>query len=273
MAIVVQTFVSIQGEGPNIGQPCLGIRFAGCNLSCPWCDTSWANDKNVIKKVQRIVKNNIEYPIYIKTVDDMKIYVEHVYKTFLEKYKINTLMITGGEPFFNISAIIDIINNLRKDIKNVDIETNGTLLTRSNIYLLDSIDFPININISPKLEEACYKEYKHKFENILYLFKNNNEYINEDWKNISFVYKFVFIKKFEKRLTKFITELKIDKEKIMIMPFTPKMDSIDSFNKFRNSCLDTIKYCLEHGYRFSPREHIWIFDKDNINEFNKYLIS
>ena len=32
-------FSSIQGEGRHTGRPATFIRFAGCNLNCPWCDT------------------------------------------------------------------------------------------------------------------------------------------------------------------------------------------------------------------------------------------
>ena len=32
-------FSSLQGEGRNTGRPATFIRFAGCNLNCPWCDT------------------------------------------------------------------------------------------------------------------------------------------------------------------------------------------------------------------------------------------
>lgn len=40
---VVERFVSINGEGPRAGRLAAFIRFAGCNLACSWCDTSWAN--------------------------------------------------------------------------------------------------------------------------------------------------------------------------------------------------------------------------------------
>ena len=39
---IVEIFESMQGEGRNTGRPCVFVRFAGCNLSCPWCDTDVA---------------------------------------------------------------------------------------------------------------------------------------------------------------------------------------------------------------------------------------
>ena len=34
-----EIFTSLQGEGRNTGRPATFLRLAGCNLSCPWCDT------------------------------------------------------------------------------------------------------------------------------------------------------------------------------------------------------------------------------------------
>ena len=42
MLIISEIFVSIQGESTYVGLPCLFIRLAGCNLSCTWCDTTYA---------------------------------------------------------------------------------------------------------------------------------------------------------------------------------------------------------------------------------------
>ena len=40
---VVEKFISINGEGQKAGELAAFIRMRGCNLSCNYCDTSWAN--------------------------------------------------------------------------------------------------------------------------------------------------------------------------------------------------------------------------------------
>ena len=39
---VSEIFLSIQGESTYVGLPCTFVRLAGCNLSCDWCDTEYA---------------------------------------------------------------------------------------------------------------------------------------------------------------------------------------------------------------------------------------
>lgn len=38
---VVEIFASLQGEGYNTGKAVVFLRFGGCNLACPWCDTDF----------------------------------------------------------------------------------------------------------------------------------------------------------------------------------------------------------------------------------------
>ena len=41
MLRVNDIFYSLQGEGHNVGRAAVFIRFAGCNLRCPFCDTEF----------------------------------------------------------------------------------------------------------------------------------------------------------------------------------------------------------------------------------------
>ena len=40
---VNEIFYTLQGEGAHMGIPAVFVRFSGCNLRCPWCDTDFAS--------------------------------------------------------------------------------------------------------------------------------------------------------------------------------------------------------------------------------------
>lgn len=59
---VVETYQSIQGEGPFAGVPSIFIRLAHCNLACFWCDAEFDTGKTVetVKLVQYLVNTLAE---------------------------------------------------------------------------------------------------------------------------------------------------------------------------------------------------------------------
>lgn len=119
-----EIFASIQGEGSRTGERCVFIRFQGCNLDCPYCDT-----KDAIK------------PDESKGMEDIEI------SAIVKEYKeINTVVFTGGEPLLWLDK------NLIKRFKpqyykdenktyNIIIQTNGTKEISDSISeLLDNTD-------------------------------------------------------------------------------------------------------------------------------------
>jgi len=98
---LIENFQSYQGEGPDMGQAMIILRFKTCNLKCPWCDTS--------------VK--------------MRISAEAPYKLSDIQQVINEtrsgLLITGGEPTVprHIDDTIWLLNLLDYPVANV--ESNG----------------------------------------------------------------------------------------------------------------------------------------------------
>ena len=62
MMRVNEIFYSLQGEGFNTGMPAVFIRFSGCNLQCPFCDTNHADGKEIdINKLLSIPKFEYHY--------------------------------------------------------------------------------------------------------------------------------------------------------------------------------------------------------------------
>jgi 7-carboxy-7-deazaguanine synthase len=102
---VVEKFVSINGEGTRAGQLAVFVRFAGCNLNCSFCDTKWANEKNVAAEKM----TEAEIADYIKSTG------------------VSNVTLTGGEPLLR-----DGMKELLAALRNIDgiyveIETNGSV--------------------------------------------------------------------------------------------------------------------------------------------------
>lgn len=91
---ILENFETIQGEGQWCGTPVHLIRFAGCNLSCSFCDTKVNNDATIM--------------------DDNAI---------VNAIRLSHVLITGGEPLLN--DIVSICEKIRTKI--IMLETNGTV--------------------------------------------------------------------------------------------------------------------------------------------------
>ena len=101
---VSEIFTSINGEGMKSGELTTFIRFVGCNLSCPYCDTKYALGKNAEYKIMSAIE---------------------IYKYIVET-GIKNVTLTGGEPLAqkDIEKLIKLLST-DKNIY-VEIETNGS---------------------------------------------------------------------------------------------------------------------------------------------------
>lgn len=95
---VNEIFYSLQGEGVNAGKPAIFIRFSGCNLRCPFCDTEHLSHE--LMSIDRILEK-------IETYTPCRFVV-----------------LTGGEPSLFIDE--NFISRLAELGFNIAIETNGT---------------------------------------------------------------------------------------------------------------------------------------------------
>ncbi len=113
MRKINEIFYSLQGEGHHAGYPSIFIRFSGCNLKCPFCDTRH------------------EEGLYMS--DDDIIHAVNLYRA-------DWIILTGGEPALHIDD--DFVRMLKRATgKKVAIETNGTC------KVPESVDW---VTVSPK---------------------------------------------------------------------------------------------------------------------------
>ncbi|MGN0234690.1 MAG: 7-carboxy-7-deazaguanine synthase QueE [Paludibacteraceae bacterium] len=115
-----EIFYSLQGEGYHTGTPAVFVRFSGCNLQCPFCDTDFADYTEM--SAEEIVAT-------VKALSDSSSQGEGK----------PLIVLTGGEPALQADGAL--IAALRGTGMPVCMETNGTRA------LPDGIDW---VTCSPK---------------------------------------------------------------------------------------------------------------------------
>ncbi|MDT3366133.1 MAG: 7-carboxy-7-deazaguanine synthase QueE [Bacteroidota bacterium] len=109
-----EIFYSLQGEGFWTGTPAVFVRFSGCNLRCPFCDTA----------------HQTFTPM---TAEDI---ISSFHGLSVES---NIVILTGGEPGLQVDEAL--MEKLHAAGYRVHIETNGT------VELPEGIDW---VTLSPK---------------------------------------------------------------------------------------------------------------------------
>ena len=94
---VNEIFYSLQGEGFFTGTPAVFLRFCGCNRRCPFCDTDFADGKEM-------------------TADEII--------SAVTNFTARLIVITGGEHTIQLDC--DLVRALKASRFFIQIETNGS---------------------------------------------------------------------------------------------------------------------------------------------------
>ena len=219
---VNEIFFTLQGEGAHSGIPAVFVRFSGCNLRCPWCDTDFTDSTPMT--AEQIVSTMLD-----------------LYDTPNERRKMCVL--TGGEPSLQVDQ--PLIDALHKAGFYICIETNGTH------PLPEGIDW---ITCSPKMvyqsegrsvsETVCQQSGLTEKRSILAL-KRVNEV------------KVVFTGTYDPEIWR--TQLEAEHWMLQPLRYTGEwlIENVDSWEDDRNDNLDdTVRYILAHPFwRLSVQLH------------------
>lgn len=107
---------TLQGEGPDIGRPAVFLRFHGCPVQCPGCDTAYTWDGS-----ERGTSSS-----YLNIYESVR--------DILRRYPQCGVVFTGGEPLihYHQEEFANLIDAIQAIAKWVSIETSGA--TGQNPY-------------------------------------------------------------------------------------------------------------------------------------------
>lgn len=124
---VKEMHLTLQGEGANTGMAVVLLRFAGCNLSCSWCDTDHTGTDGF--------KGGVYH--------DSRELADQVLSMWRGTGSNPSVLCTGGEPLLQMDS--SLLREFTRRNTSVYLETNGTICLPEGIHW---------VCVSPKDEKA-----------------------------------------------------------------------------------------------------------------------
>lgn len=134
---IADIFASIQGEGIYLGERQVFVRFAGCNLSCCYCDTDFSKFR--------------EYE-----VEELIARIKYFGRGF------HSVSFTGGEPLMQKDFLKEALRLLKECGYKTYLETNGTLpeALKEVMGCLDIIAMDIKLPSATGAKNGFWKEHR-----------------------------------------------------------------------------------------------------------------
>ena len=246
MLALMESFLSIQGEGSRAGHISVFVRFGGCNFSCPGFAVEYKDPKTGETKfgcdsfysVDRGFKKNWDFLAY---ADIVKKIDKHINDAGLDSVRPD-IVITGGEPtmYWSQSDFQNLLIHYISRGHKITIETNGSL----DIDFAKEYQKEINFSMSVKL--AVSGEPEHRRINV-----DNLANILENTKGSYF--KFVIdgskAKEVGEEITNILKEIPWYSD-VYVMPLGDIPETLEK------NALPTAELAISKGWKYSDRLHI-----------------
>jgi organic radical activating enzyme len=123
-AEVIEIFSSVQGEGLWLGERQIFLRLAGCNLSCPYCDTPRDPSDRGCRVEWTPGRRDFRYLPNPLTNEGILDVFRRLDATWGPHHFVS---ITGGEPLLQVDFLTGFLPALKGAGFSSYLETNGTL--------------------------------------------------------------------------------------------------------------------------------------------------
>ncbi|MCR4942763.1 MAG: 7-carboxy-7-deazaguanine synthase QueE [Campylobacter sp.] len=241
---LVESFLSIQGEGKFSGRLAIFLRFFGCNLNCKGFGVSEISPKTgkILQGCDTIRAVNPDFEAkIIKNENELLSIVENYSKNLKQKA---IIVITGGEPLLHHKneIFLKFINALISRSYEVHFESNATIFIDFSRYeIYKNCYFALSV----KLENSGESRAKRINEKALIAIKQNAK---------DSFYKFVLTgSDDEKRQIDEI--LSICDNDVWCMPLGANKAELEK------NALKVANFAIKYGFNYSERVHIRLWDK------------
>lgn len=238
-------FYTIEGEGKYIGMPSVFMRMSGCNLTCKGFiskDSPHGCDSYVSWSVQNKMTFDEIFDLMHAVDDDCGVSViNHLRHGAI-------LKLTGGEPLLQQRKLLEFIKQYKERyhyIPRIDFETNGTIMP-DDLWIAYGATF----TVSPKLSNNG-DPFKKRYQEKVLQFHADNK--GSD-------FKFVVSPgdkaedDLDEIVEKYLHKYNITADRVWLMPMCGSRQEL-----IENSA-DVAKHCKMHGFNFSPRLQLLIWD-------------
>lgn len=233
---VVESFLSIQGEGRFAGRLAVFVRFAGCNFSCVGFGVKARKNGKILQgcdTLRAVFTEEFEFKEY-----DAKSLFKRVLD--LKKDFCVIVVITGGEPLIHHKNkdFLTFIELLLSANLEVHFESNGSIELDFDKYpLYRKCIFALGIKLS---NSGVSREKRLNFKAIENIVKNTQSF-----------YKFVLsakdIKISEAEINEIVSRVPND---VYCMPLG------ENEEKLRVNASKIVEFCIKNGYNYTDRIHI-----------------
>lgn len=217
---------TIQGEGASLGTPAAFLRLAGCPLGCAFCDTTSVWKKGVRVSVDSIFEHIMGSPMATKLGQG-----EH-------------LVVTGGSPLLQQEPLAELLKRLKAEIPGLYIEVENECSIVPGEEMMELAD---QWNNSPKLSNSGLARARRYFPEAIKAASGGSG----SW------FKFVVSSEadWDEIQVDYIDAGLVQRRQIILMPMGADREE---YNANREKVVDM---ATAHCVRYSPREHISIWDK------------
>lgn len=133
-----EIFYSLQGEGRHTGRAAVFVRFSGCNLRCPFCDTDFKSYRELT--------------------------AAQIVAAVSQWHDCGFIVLTGGEPSLQVDEAL--VDALHREGFYIAIETNGTCALPAAIDWVTLSPKSCFVDHAPALAAQKVDEVKVVFDGI-----------------------------------------------------------------------------------------------------------